>query len=329
MKKGATSGEIFGEAGKAWATIDPAERARYDAQASDEKEKNHSAMEEFKKGDSYINLVEDIKKFQLMNRVRRQISQPDLTWKEFKARDAKSQPLKSEGQKSKSEARAEANCINRIALKLAAAARKKSPENALPVPPKSAYALYSSEIMSKEMKESSEKKTASYLKDLLKKVAEGWASLSDEEKSGYKETAAKDTERYSAEIKIFKESEAYQHFVQKASEVYKESQADQKPGEPPKAIAQIIKEAEAKAREKAKVEKKRAALQMRLVSCVKGGVSVLNHVFPPLHPFLCFLGLFFNHFKTFWKQTFPKELDMWIHGIMELSLFVCFFCQPC
>ena len=267
VKKGGASGEIFGEAGKAWATLEPSEKGVYDAQATAEKEKNKAEMDKFKKSDSYKGLTQEVDKFLLVNRVRGKGKKAELSWKEFKALHAKKQP-KLDGAKGKAESRAEANCINRIALKLAAAARKTSPGNVLPIPPKSAYALYSSEIMSKDMKETTEKKTASYLKDLLKKVAEGWAGLSADQKSGYKETAAKDSERYAAEIKTFKDPDAYRNFVQKASEVYKESQADQKPGEAPKSIAQIIKEAEAKAREKAKLEKKRSALQMKLVSCL-------------------------------------------------------------
>lgn len=87
-------------------------------------------------------------------------------------------------------------------------------------------ALYSSEIMSKEMKESTEKKGAGYLKALLKRVAEGWGSLNEEQKSGYKATAAEDSERHATEFKAFKESEAYQGFVKKAAELYKESKAE-------------------------------------------------------------------------------------------------------
>eukprot|EP00438_Fugacium_kawagutii_P007304 Skav235698 [mRNA] locus=scaffold280:262055:263766:- [translate_table: standard] len=269
VKKGASSGEIFSEAGKAWGALEGAEKAVYDAQAASEKEKNRSEMEDFKKSDSYKALTEEIDRFLLINLAREQVHKPALTWKEFKAKHVGVQP-KLDGSKSKAETRAEASCINRIALKLAAAARKTSAGKALPVPPKSAYALYSSEIMSKQMKETTEKKSASYLKDLLKKVAEGWGSLDEEQKSGYKETAAKDMERYATEIKTFKDSEAYRDFVQKATDLYKDSKADQKPGEAAKGIAQIIKEAEAKAKEKAKLEKKRSALQMKLVSCLKG-----------------------------------------------------------
>lgn len=225
-------------------------------------------MEDFKKSDSYKALTGEVDRFLLINVARGRVHKPALTWKEFKAKHV-AQP-KLDGSKSKAETRAETSCINRIALKLAAAARKTSAGKALPVPPKSAYALYSSEIMSKQMKETTEKKSASYLKDLLKKVAEGWASLDEEQKSGYKETAAKDMERYATEIKTFKDSEAYRDFVQKATDLYKDSKADQKPGEAAKGIAQIIKEAEAKAKEKAKLEKKRTALQMKLVSCLKG-----------------------------------------------------------
>ena len=271
VKKGASSGEIFAEAGKVWATLEPAEKGVYDAQAAAEKEKNRTEMEVFKKSESYEGLTREVDRFLLLNRVRERLHQPELSWKEFKAQNAKKATKGQDGLKSKAEARAEANCINRIALKLAAAARKTSPANALPMAPKSAYALYSSEIMSKDMKETAEKKSASYLKDLLKKVAEGWASLGEEEKSGYKETAAKDSERYAAEIKAFKGSEDYSNFVRKATDLYKESQEDQKPGEAPKGIAQIIKEAEAKAREKAKLDKKRTALQMKLVSALGKG----------------------------------------------------------
>ena len=292
VKKGGASGEIFGEAGKAWATLEAAEKGVYDAQATAEKEKNKAEMDEFKKSDSYKGLTQEVDKFLLVNRVRGKGKKAELSWKEFKALRAKKQP-KLDGAKGKAESRAEANCINRIALKLAAAARKTSPGSALPIPPKSAYALYSSEIMSKDMKETTEKKTASYLKDLLKKVAEGWAGLGDDQKSGYKETAAKDSERYAAEIKTFKDSDAYCNFVQKASEVYKESQADQKPGEAPKSIAQIIKEAETKAREKAKLEKKRTVLQMKLVSCLKGPgflqIPLVNHEIPFQHVSTCLL----------------------------------------
>ena len=81
--------------------------------------------------------------------------------------------------------------------------------------------------MSKELKgaEKSEKKGAAYFKNLLKRVAAGWATLKDEEKSGYKATAAEDSQRYATEFKAFKDSEAYQSFQQKAMELYKESKA--------------------------------------------------------------------------------------------------------
>ncbi|CAK9056563.1 Poly [ADP-ribose] polymerase 1 (PARP-1) (ADP-ribosyltransferase diphtheria toxin-like 1) (ARTD1) (DNA ADP-ribosyltransferase PARP1) (NAD(+) ADP-ribosyltransferase 1) (ADPRT 1) (Poly[ADP-ribose] synthase 1) (Protein poly-ADP-ribosyltransferase PARP1) [Durusdinium trenchii] len=269
-KKDGVYMEILGEAGKAWAALDAAERASYDELASAEKEKIEAESEEFKQTDAYKNLALEVDKFLLVNRARQHMDKDELSWKQFQAQRKVVLP-KGEAAMSKSEAKAEANCINRIALKLAAAARKKSTGDALPVPPKSAYALYSSEIMSKEMKESTEKKGAGYLKALLKRVAEGWGSLNEEQKSGYKATAAEDSERHATEFKAFKESEAYQGFVKKAAELYKESKADQKPGEAPKPIAQLIKAAEAKAREKAKAEKKRSSMQMKLVSCVKGG----------------------------------------------------------
>ena len=99
----------------------------------------HWPSKEFKQTDAYKNLALEVDKFLLVNRARQHMDKDELSWKQFQAQRKVVLP-KGEAAMSKSEAKAEANCINRIALKLAAAARKKSTGDALPVPPKSTYA---------------------------------------------------------------------------------------------------------------------------------------------------------------------------------------------
>ena len=123
-------------------------------------------------------------KFLLVNRARVAVEKAELTWKQY---EQTKKPVAAKSQ-SKSEEKAEANCIRRIAWKLAKAKKKSV---GLPVAPKSAYSLYAAEMMAKEAKESdsAEKKTLAHFQGILKRVAESWKALPDEQKESYKATA--------------------------------------------------------------------------------------------------------------------------------------------
>eukprot|EP00439_Symbiodinium_sp_Y106_P031526 s2021_g3.t2 len=123
----------------AWQSLGKAERVPYDTAAQTEKdlwsvlgdEQAKLETEKFKSSDAYRALSEEIDQFVLVNRARKQVKKAVLGFKEWKVQQSKLSKLGAGVQDVKEnakEAKAIANCVNRIALKLAAAARKTSPE---------------------------------------------------------------------------------------------------------------------------------------------------------------------------------------------------------